>query len=393
MPRTLRTLLVGGLLAAGALVQITWAEPEYRVLAEGTKQYPRNDSASIVELQDGRLFMVWMEFFATDVEGGRDDGLNRIVSMTSDDGGRTWKNKRVELETNKGDKSVYNPALLKLANGDVLFTFIRYHRLEWGAPYVISAYARRSVDEAKTFSDPVIIFDHLPMGMGSDRLIQLSTGRVILSIDRMLGPRGQKAASESGCYYSDDNARTWKMSESVVRLPMRGAMESIIAETKDHELVMAMRTQLGSVFLSRSTDAGVHWSKAQTSGQTSPESMPILRRVPLTGDLVLIWNNSEYDPGFVTHYGPRSPLTIAVSTDGGRTWAKNKNIETDPTYEFSNPSCLFTKSGSIIITYFTSKMIKAEGGTKFGGSSMSLKAFIGSVDWLYEKDLGSRNKK
>ena len=104
------------------------------MLAEGTKQYPRNDSASIVELQDGRLFMVWMEFFATDVEGGRDDGLNRIVSMTSDDGGRTWKNKRVELETNKGDKSVYNPALLKLANGDVLFTFIRYPRLEWGAP-------------------------------------------------------------------------------------------------------------------------------------------------------------------------------------------------------------------------------------------------------------------
>jgi len=32
-----------------------------------------------------------------------------------------------------------------------------------------------------------------------------------------------------------------------------------------------------------------------------------------------------------------------------------------------------------------------EGGTKFGGSSMSLNAFIGSVDWLYEKDLGSRN--
>ena len=355
---------------------------EYVMIAEGTEKHPRNDSASIIELDDGRLFMVWLEFLQTE-RAGHDEGLNRISSMISDDRGRTWKRKRVELETAPGDMSVYNPSLLKLANGEILFSYIRYHRLEWGAPYDMSGYLKRSRDGAETFGDPVTIWSHQPIGPANDRMIQLKSGRVVQAVERVPGLRGQKSAIESGCFFSDDNGHTWTLSDTFVRLPLRGSMEGIIAETKDQRLLMAVRNQLGSVFLSESRDGGKNWSKAQTSGLRGGESMPVLRRIPSTGDLVLIWNNSEYDPYSGTHFGLRSPLTVALSIDGGRTWKQRAHIETDPTYEFSNPSCLFTRDGGMIITYFVSKMLDPEPPRKFGRSSMSLKACITSVDWLY----------
>lgn len=44
------------------------------------------------------------------------------------------------------------------------------------------------------------------------------------------------------------------------------------------------------------------WSDAQTTGLQSPESFPGLIRTAQTGDLMLTWNDSPYDPKF-DHYG------------------------------------------------------------------------------------------
>ncbi len=86
--------------------------------------------------------------------------------------------------------------------------------------------------------------------------------------------------------------------------------------------------------------------------QTSPESCPELTRIPSTGDLLMIWNNT-FDPAFRSHYGKRSPLTAAVSKDHGRTWRHVRDIETDPKRAFSNPGCRFTRDGRAILNYWT----------------------------------------
>ena len=104
---------------------------------------------------------------------------------------------------------------------------------------------------------------------------------------------------------------------------------------------------------------------------------------PTTGDLLIIWNHARFDPNF-NHSGKRTPLTVAVSKDEGCTWENYKDIETDPLYEFTNPSCHFTSSGKVIITYVVSKMDNPDPPGRFRRSIMPLKAAIADVDWFYQ---------
>ncbi len=159
-------------------------------------------------------------------------------------------------------------------------------------------------------------------------------------------------------------------------------MEPYVVELRDGCLLMYMRTQLGAIFQSQSTDQVVTWSKPQTTGLRAPESMPCLTRIPRTGDLLLVWNHSDYDPQF-DHFGKRMPLTVGISRDDGHSWQNIRDIETDPEFEFTNPSCYFTSQNKAIITYVASKMRQSTGRGGLGRSRMSLKAAIADLQWFY----------
>lgn len=372
------------LISTLALCAITAAAaeaPVISVIAQATPEHPRNDSASIAELSDGSLLLVWMEFVRSH-EAGHDTAPNRISSLTSRDGGATWTDHRVLVEPAEGEVNVYNPSLLRLADGDILLAYLAYNRLEWGKPLVSSGFVRRSADDGRTFGPPALVWDHKPHASANNTLIQLASGRIVRGAGRVPIWGGPKGREDSACFYSDDNGRTWSPSSNWVQLPLRGALESHVAQAASGDLVMSMRTQLGSVFLARSTDEGVTWSKPQTSGLRAPESMAPLVRIPGTGDLLLVWNHSFYDPAY-DHFGKRTPLATAVSRDDGRTWENIQYLETDPNWEFSNPAVNFTSDGQAIITYFASQMEQSEPPGKLGRSAMTLKSARVSIDWFY----------
>ena len=151
---------------------------------------------------------------------------------------------------------------------------------------------------------------------------------------------------------------------------MRGLMEPCISERADGVLNMVMRTQLGSVFFSESYDGGKTWSKAQTTGLKAPESCPCIVSVPNSDAQLVIWNNSEYDMSWYSHYGKRTPLTMAISYDGLKTFHDFFDIETDSSCAFTNPSVTITSSGLFVLNYWTSSY-SPEGA--FGGTRVDLK--------------------
>ena len=134
---------------------------------------------------------------------------------------------------------------------------------------------------------------------------------------------------------------------------MRGISEPCIAQRADGSLNMVLRNQLGSVFYSESFDGGKTWSKPQTTGLRAPESCSCIASIPNTDAQLVIWNNSEYDMHWFSHYGKRTPLTMAISRDGLKTFTDFIDIETDPTRVFSNPSVTFTSENLCIVNYFT----------------------------------------
>lgn len=54
-----------------------------------------------------------------------------------------------------------------------------------------------------------------------------------------------------------------------------------------------------------------------------------MKSIPMTNDLLLVWNNNgATGPGYFK--GQRSPLTVAISRDEGKTWRHLQNLEDDP---------------------------------------------------------------
>lgn len=157
--------------------------------------------------------------------------------------------------------------------------------------------------------------------------------------------------------YSDDDGKIWEYSPHEIDLPMRGAMEPFIAECSNNSLIMVMRSQLGSVMRSYSYDDGISWSKPQTTGLKVPESCPYITNVPNSDTLMVIWNNSEYDPSYFSHYGKRTPLTAAFSDDNGKSFYGFTDIETDEKRAFSNPAVTCTRNGRCLLTYWTEEYL------------------------------------
>jgi sialidase-1 len=313
-------------------------------VARSTPETTRKGEGDVIELDDGRLLLIYMEFSGT----GSDFAKTRFVAQESADGGRTWSHHRVVTNTAEGDLNVYSPNLIRAQDGGILLMFMRQHR-----PGSLTIHVWKSTDEGTTFSPWAETAPGSDLALCNATVKRLASGRLLLPAN----PPAPGKPAETGPYaatvlFSDDDGRTWTVSKSRLELAKRGAMEPHVEQTATGRVLMVMRNQLGRLHVADSTDDGATWSAPRPIELQSPESCPELVRLPGSDHLVMIWNNS-YDPAFRSHFGKRSPLTAAISRDHGKTWQRLGDIETDPQRAFSNPGCRFTKQGRAIVNYWT----------------------------------------
>jgi sialidase-1 len=62
-----------------------------------------------------------------------------------------------------------------------------------------------------------------------------------------------------------------------------------------------------------------------------------------------VWNNT-YEMG-AGHGGKRTPLTVAVSSDDGRTWTHLRNLETDANLTYAYTSIAFVRD-RVLLSYY-----------------------------------------
>ncbi len=338
-------LLVSVLVAISVLASIEQSQADgvfRKPVPEGVAEITGiSAGGGIVGLEDGSLILA---------QGGK----YRI----STDGGLTW-----------GEPQTLNEELG--ANGLI--------RLQSGA---LAIYGTKdgnwcfssSPDEGKTWTEPSVICPRSAMGPMYHSMIQLSTGRLLLTgywegldsweytggtmvsvhpelqykdvsayglwRDQRMQIEGHAHAPEMAMcmvYRSDDEGQTWEKHVGALMgwfdfegnvngyCGNIGCFEPTIAEAKDGNVLLIMRATVGRLVQSFSPDGGEQWYAVKPTDLPSSESPALMVSLPETGDLLIVWNQMSREE--IRRGYRRGRLSAAISKDGGHSWENFKTLE------------------------------------------------------------------
>lgn len=284
---------------------------------------PRNSEGDFITLKDGRILFIYSHYTGS---SSSDHAPAYLAGRYSKDGGKTWTQEDEVIVKQEGTMNVMSVSLLRLQSGEIALFYLKKNSVTDCMPLV-----RFSKDEALTWSDPMpCITDKAGyFVLNNNRVIQLKNGRMLMALNLYNVPKGSPLKKGGlWSYYSDDNGRSWKSGIEVSNPEKVLTQEPGLVELKDGNILMIIRSDAGVQCVSWSKDKGVTWSPVERSTIKSPVSPASIERIPSTGDLLLVWNNNGGEDASIK--GKRTPLTVAISKDEGKTWEKIKNIEDDP---------------------------------------------------------------
>jgi hypothetical protein len=333
------------------------------VLAPATTSNPRQSEGDVVVFRDGSLLAGWTDFYG----GGRDDAPARILAARSRDGGRTW-DAPFTLQENTGDENVMSVSFLRSGTGDLLFFYLEKNSLS-----DLDVMVRRSSDDGQSWGKPLRVTEdpgyHV---MNNARVIQLRSGRILCPIAFTEEVWTENEEFRTTAFYSDDDGRTWRRSRDWLAAPQRGAMEPGLVELVDGRILQIIRTQMGRIWHSVSSDQGATWTEAEPWTVEAPEAPSTLVQIPNSNELLLIYNPDVQMSE--NHLGPRTPLVATLSSDEGQSWSEPKLIEESPDSTYAYTSVTF-HDGRALLTYYVSPR---------SGAEISLKFKSIPIDWFRE---------
>jgi predicted neuraminidase len=316
-----------------------------------TPEHPRNSEGAFVTLTSGRVLFLYTQFYG----GGADDSAARIVSVQSDDAGRTWtRDSRLVVE-NQAGRNVMSVSLLRLRNGKLALFYLIKNNWHDCRPWM-----RLSEDEGETWSPPRLVVEAPGyFVLNNDRVVQLNSGRLVVPVafhrTRKSDPADKGNFDRRALalwYLSDDEGRTWREAADWwgVPLPSRsGLQEPGVVELAEGRLLSWARTDLGAQFGCTSTNGGVAWSPPVATTLQTPLSPASLKRLPGSDTLLAVFN--DHSGRFPFPPGRRTPLVVALSHDGGQSWPVRKVIEDDPAGSFCYTAIHFVE-GAVLLGYF-----------------------------------------
>ncbi len=325
-----------------------------------TPEHQRNSEGAFVTLRSGRIEFYYSQFYG----GFSDYSSAAIAEIHSDDQGRTWSAPRAFAEKT-GGVNLMSVSVLRLASGKLaMFYVVKKSGID------CRPYLRISSDEAVTWSEPKLVVP--PPGyyvLNNDRVIQTSRGRLVmpLAFNRSLVAQADGPGSAHGrlndyrgiilWYLSDDEGATWREAATWWTLPVpsvNGLQEPGVVELADGSLCSWARTDVGTQYQFYSHDGGENWSPPEPGDLVSTLGPASIKRLPHSDTLLAIFNDRTGLPivrdGGLSHRFVRTPLTAALSTDGGRSWPFRKSLEDDPNGEFCYTTIHFI-DGAVLLAY------------------------------------------
>ena len=199
----------------------------------------------VAQTETGRLVCVFAECTHHEDRTGA-----RLVIRTSDDRGRSWSEKRYLTE--KGTRTEYFncPRISRLRDGRLAIVCDRIHG---GFDTAEKAEIYVWYGDGESWDAPII---YPFRGIVPDKLLQLESGRLILSSHRGNPATGQP---EQHLWYSDDGGKTWSEEVTVAADPRYALREGNILDCGGNTLVAFLRenSRLGYDILKTISHDGV----------------------------------------------------------------------------------------------------------------------------------------
>jgi len=281
---------------------------------------PQCHAATLCELPGGELMAAW---YAGSYEGARDVAI--YAARKTSDGG--WTEPEVIADTPGFAEG--NPALYRDVSGVLWLFYVTMVGERWDTCQVKY---QRSVDSGRTWDIPVLLRAEWGW-MTSNKPLTLPDGAILLPL-----------YEERGAAFtlrSDDVGRHWDRSDPI-ETP-EGVIQPALARLSDGRLLMLLRTlerENGALWQSFSDDEGRTWSAPTRTRLPNPNARVDVQSLA-SGALVLAFNDTPRG---------RTPLTLALSDDDGRTWPLRVNVETDEA-EFSYPALIQSSDGLCHLAY------------------------------------------
>jgi len=363
---------------------------EFGLIEDHREDHFRSGEGSAVELKDGRLLLMYTAFRN---DGHADHSPAEIWACLSADAGRMWSEPSVTFQAPEGAINVMSPSLRRLADGRIGCVFA----VKWDTTHCVPFWTS-SLDEGETWAEPRAMTAEVGyFCINNDRLIQLRDGSLVMPYAQHKGivrfANDKELLKEwlnawCGILHSRDGGETWEMPdtarryekewnvppdplclESMPPLEQRAVREKYdvlqepgVIELQDGRLMMWARS-LSHIFHSFASDKDGPWSHYMAiPGMNVSCSPQTIKRVPLTDDLVMLYNDRGEIPFGSPSFQDRTPLSVALSKDEGQSWQKVKALEPDTSKNYCYAGLLFF-GGKFLATYYESADARNEDGS------------------------------
>ena len=168
----------------------------------------------------------------------------------------------------------------------------------------------RAWSDSRVILPPQKVGNRAVASSTTSKPIVLDSGRIVLPVQYL---DDKHRVGEVGALLSDDNGKSWRMSERVPS-DQRKLMEPTVVQAPDGRLVMYLRNHfdMPTVWRTISEDGGQTWSKAKPSEHRNWAKTHVRRLND--GRYIMMFNDNPKPPGG----GPinkRRNLAIAISND------------------------------------------------------------------------------
>jgi predicted neuraminidase len=279
-------------------------------------------ASTIAETRDG-FVAAWF--------GGTAEGKPDVGIWLSRHDGRDWS-APVEVATGARDGSgrlpCWNPVLHHAAKGPLLLFYkIGPSPSRWWGMMATSLDGGRTWSASRRLPDTIIgpVKNH-PLVLGDGTLL--------------CGSSTENAGWRVHFERTADLGLTWERTDAINDGRGVGLIQPALLKTGERSVTALMRSTLGRIYSSRSSDGGLTWTAPVPTELPNPNS-GIDALTLRDGRHLLVYNPVEHG---------RETLCLAVSNDAVR-WLPVVSLENRPEKEYSYPAVIQSREGLVHVTY------------------------------------------